>query len=118
MEKLTASDAQASDFFGITVAVSSNTAVVGANLEDAGGPEAGDASMFDLLIPKPTPTVSLLVGGISLDSDLRPLPLETSQPDSSPWAVVAFAAAVFLLALGGVARYARLRRRERGRPVA
>ncbi len=37
VEKLTASDAQAGDFFGISVAVSGDTAVVGANQEDAAG---------------------------------------------------------------------------------
>ena len=37
VKKLTASDAQTSDFFGISVAVSGDTAVVGAVGEDAGG---------------------------------------------------------------------------------
>ncbi len=44
--KLTASDAQATDWFGATVAVSGDTAVVGAYLEDAGGDFAGAAYVF------------------------------------------------------------------------
>ena len=50
------------------------------------------------------------VGGISLDSDLRPLPLETTNPDSSPWGVaVGIVSAASLLAVGGAAWYARQR---------
>ena len=45
------------------------------------------------------------VGGISLDSDLRPLPLETSQPSSLPWAWGIAVAAACLLVLGGAAWY-------------
>ena len=44
--KLTASDAQAGDQFGHGVAVSGDTAVVGANFEDAGGSNAGAAYVF------------------------------------------------------------------------
>jgi len=44
--KLTASDAQTADFFGDSVAVSGDTAVVGADLEDAGGDDAGAAYVF------------------------------------------------------------------------
>ena len=57
----------------------------------------------------PTPTPGP-VGGISLDSDLRPLPLETAQPSTPPRAVVGIAAAACLLALGGAAWYARRQR--------
>ncbi|MCH8850197.1 MAG: FG-GAP repeat protein [Chloroflexi bacterium] len=46
VKKLTASDAQANDFFGASVAVSGDTAVVGARLEDAGGDFAGAAYVF------------------------------------------------------------------------
>ena len=47
-QKLTASDAQAYDHFGISVSLSSdgNTAIVGAYLEDAGGSNAGAAYVF------------------------------------------------------------------------
>ena len=48
--KLTASDAEARDFFGIDVAVSGDTAVVGAANEGVGG--KGAAYVFDLLLPK------------------------------------------------------------------
>ena len=44
--KLTASDAQTRDFFGWSVAVSGDTAVVGAFWEDAGGSNAGAAYVF------------------------------------------------------------------------
>ncbi|MCH8346643.1 MAG: FG-GAP repeat protein, partial [Chloroflexi bacterium] len=43
VKKLTASDAQALDRFGFSVAISGDTAVVGADLEDAGGANAGSA---------------------------------------------------------------------------
>ena len=46
VKKLTASDAQAGDNFGISVAVSGDTAVVGARFEDAGGSQAGAAYVF------------------------------------------------------------------------
>ena len=47
VKKLTASDAQAGDQFGISVAVSGDTAVVGASTEDAGGDDAGVAYVFE-----------------------------------------------------------------------
>ena len=46
VKKLLASDAQADDWFGWSVAVSGTSAVVGAYLEDAGGSEAGAAYVF------------------------------------------------------------------------
>jgi hypothetical protein len=44
--KLMASDAQSSDYFGGSVAVSGDTAVIGARLEDTGGSGAGAAYVF------------------------------------------------------------------------
>ena len=44
--KLVASDAQASDEFGKTVAIGGNTIVVGAPVEDTGGSSAGSAYVF------------------------------------------------------------------------
>jgi len=45
--KLTASDAAASDYFGVSVSVSGDTAVIGANGDDhAGGTDAGSAYVF------------------------------------------------------------------------
>ena len=103
VKKLIASDAQAFDVLGISVAVSGNTAVVGAWHEDAGGSNAGAAYVFDPLLPKP-------IGGISLDSDLRSLPLETTNPDSALWGIaVAIVVAACLLAVGGAAWYGRRR---------
>ena len=55
IRKLLASDAQASDNFGFSVAVSGDTAVVGAFREDARGSSAGAAYVFDLTQTKPTP---------------------------------------------------------------
>ena len=45
-KKLVASDAQASDYFGISVDISSNTVVAGAYKEDTGGLDAGAAYTF------------------------------------------------------------------------
>uniref|UniRef100_A0AB38ZMA1 Glycine-rich domain-containing protein n=1 Tax=Mantoniella tinhauana virus 1 TaxID=3111543 RepID=A0AB38ZMA1_9VIRU len=44
--KIVASDAQASDYFGISVAISGDYAIVGAHNEDAGGSDAGAAYVF------------------------------------------------------------------------
>jgi hypothetical protein len=46
VKKLTASDAEAGDYFGTGVAVSGDTAVVGADGEDAGAESAGAAYVF------------------------------------------------------------------------
>ncbi|MCH8065960.1 MAG: FG-GAP repeat protein, partial [Chloroflexi bacterium] len=54
--KLTASDAQNSDGFAYSVAVSGDTAVVGAKNEDAGGNSAGAAYVFQLKQPFPGDT--------------------------------------------------------------
>jgi hypothetical protein len=45
--KLTASDADAGDIFGISVAISGTTAVVGAWRNDDAGPDTGSAYLFD-----------------------------------------------------------------------
>ncbi|MDM8554218.1 choice-of-anchor D domain-containing protein [Desulfococcaceae bacterium HSG7] len=44
--KLTASDAAANDWFGISVAVNGNTAIVGAHFDDDGGARSGSAYIF------------------------------------------------------------------------
>ncbi len=44
--KLTASDAAANDNFGVSVAVSGDTAVIGAYLDDDGGSDSGSAYVF------------------------------------------------------------------------
>ena len=135
MAKLTASDAQAGNLFGYGVAISGDTAVVGASSKFSGF-EPGAAYVFDLAQPKPTPadtptatitptltitptstitptpmaTIPPGVGGVSLDSDLRALPLETADPASAPWGVtLAIVAVVSLAAVGGEAWYARRR---------
>ncbi len=130
-KKLTASDAAAGDFFGKGVAVRGDTALVGAWRESAGGSAAGAVYVFDLLRPKPTPsftptatttptpTVPPPVGGISLDTDLKSLPLETANPGSSPWGIaVGIVAVASLFALGGAAWYAGRWRRAHGRSAA
>ena len=47
VQKLVASDAQASDYFGYGVALGGDRAVIGAFGEDAGGPNAGAAYIFE-----------------------------------------------------------------------
>ena len=58
-EKLTASDAAESDRFGISVAISGDSVVVGANLDDDGGSDSGSAYVFTrsgcLLYTSPSP---------------------------------------------------------------
>ncbi len=56
-----------------------------------------------------SPTTPVPVGGISLDSDLRPLPLETTNPDSLTWSVAVGIVAAGIISLGGAAWYARKR---------
>ncbi len=57
-QKLTASDAAADDQFGISVAISGETAVVGAYGDDDGGSASGSAYVYDLST-LPTPTITL-----------------------------------------------------------
>lgn len=45
--KLTASDAQASDEFGLSVSLSNNRALIGAHLEDANGTDSGSAYVYE-----------------------------------------------------------------------
>jgi hypothetical protein len=54
VQKLTASDAQDFDVFGFSVAVSGDTAVVGAIGEDAGGADAGAAYVFQVPPKQPS----------------------------------------------------------------
>ena len=104
-KKLTASDAQAGDGFGV-VAISGGTLIVGAPGEDAGASNVGAAYVFE------TPQE---VGGLVVDLDEGPL--SAAQPSGgSPGrlagtvAGVAAAVAAGSLALGGAAWYARKRR--------
>jgi len=46
--KLTADDAAANDLFGSSVAISGNTALVGARRDDVGGSRSGSAYLFDI----------------------------------------------------------------------
>ncbi len=46
--KLTAADAAQTDFFGVSVSISGNTAVIGAYLDDDGGIGSGSAYVFQL----------------------------------------------------------------------
>lgn len=46
--KLTASDAAAGDYFGRSVSISGNTAVIGATFNDGGGSNSGAAYVFDV----------------------------------------------------------------------
>ena len=128
---LTASDTKDNDNFGISAAVSNDTAVVGAYFADAGASDTGAAYVFDLSQPKPTPvdtptatitpTPTIMptatatrtpdpVGGIALDANLQALPLETTNSGRTPWGIaLAIVAAASLVAAGGTAWYARRR---------
>ena len=104
--KLTASDAQANDFFGISVALSGDTAVVGANEEDAGGSGAGAAYVFG----------PGFVGGIAELPEVAGAPLETggsSGGSAGVLAGLAGAVAAGAVAVGSAAWYTRRRRNER-----
>ena len=130
VRKLTASDARVKDLFGISLAASGSAVIVGAQGE-------GAAYVFDLLISKPTatitptpsftptstftptitltptqtPTAPLAVGGIALDADLRSLPLETNSAHSAHWSsALAIAAAANFVALGSFLWYTRRKR--------
>ena len=92
--KLTASDAQADDQFGWSVAVSGDTAVVGAYQEDAGGSQAGAAYVFQQPVAP--------VGGLAELPDVA----GSSGPN---YAVLAALAGLALVALTAGAWYARRR---------
>jgi FG-GAP repeat len=47
--KLTASDAAAGDYFGYSVAISGNTAIVGSYRDDDSGADSGSAYLFDVI---------------------------------------------------------------------
>jgi hypothetical protein len=61
--KLTASDAAADDWFGNSVAISGNTAVVGAIQDDDGSFDSGSAYLFT---PEPSTFVLATLGLLSL----------------------------------------------------
>ena len=122
VKKLTASDAQVNDFFGISVAASGDTAVVGAFLEDAGGSNAGAEYVFQEPPPTPTatdtptPTATPPPGQLPLGgSGVFP---DTPGADGSSGLSYRVLAGIFAavtagaLALGGAAWYARRRRRS------
>ena len=52
--KLTASDGEANDFFGYSVSVYNNTAVIGAFFDDDKGPNSGSAYVFSVDTTSPT----------------------------------------------------------------
>ena len=133
--KLTASDAQANDVFGIGVAVSGDTAFVGASAEDAGGVDAGAVYVFEQPVPTPTPTptntpiptptqtatpvpptpiggIGIFPGGDGAGAGAVSLPQTGTGGDRGAavlnWLVAVAAGA---LALGGAAWYARRRLR-------
>ncbi len=72
VQKLIASDHQATDFFGSGVAVAGGTVVVGAFREDAGGSSAGAAYVFQGPAPIITPTSTVTVA-----------PTETNTPGAA-----------------------------------
>ena len=105
LKKLTASDAEASDSFGYSVAISAETTIVGALTEDESGIGAGAAYAFQEPVPTPPS-----VGGIALDGDAD-LRLLESPESSSSFVVLAKSIAVFAgaLAIGGASWLTRKR---------
>ena len=98
MKKLTASDAQAGDQFGLSAGISGDTGIVGAFFEDAGAPDAGAAYVFQ--VPP--------VGGLAvdLDGDAPSTPLDTAQSSGGNTGLLAgvtAAVAAAAVALGGAA---------------
>ena len=77
VRKLAASDAELFDRFGTGVALSGDTAIVGAYSEDTGGADAGAAYVFEQLQPKPTPTTTPT-------PTVTPTPTITSAPTITP----------------------------------
>ncbi len=102
VKKLTASDAQPADYFGLSVAISGDTAVVGAIGEDSAGGDAGAAYVFEVPPAK--------VGGLVVDLDEGPL--SAAQPSGGgagrlAGTVAKAGIAALAVALTGAAWYAR-----------
>ncbi|WP_269542026.1 FG-GAP repeat protein [Cerasicoccus fimbriatus] len=57
--KLTASDAASTDYFGYSVGISGNTAIIGAEQDDDLGPSSGSAYIYDLAVEPITITFDL-----------------------------------------------------------
>ena len=72
VKKLTASDAEGGDWFGISVAISGDTATVGAYGDDAGGYATGAAYVFELDITSTAPAAAAGPGGVT---DLSAIPV-------------------------------------------
>nr|CRH07569.1 Protein of unknown function. Containing four cadherin domains and two bacterial pre-peptidase C-terminal domains [Candidatus Magnetococcus massalia] len=83
--KLQASDAQAYDEFGLSVAIDGNYAIVGAYGEDTGGSSAGAAYLFSLPTTNQTPTdISLSNSSIAENSTGAIVgTLSATDPDSN-----------------------------------
>ena len=101
VKKLTASDAQADDIFGHSVAVSGDTAVVGAFAEDAEGLTAGAAYVFGPAGP---------VGGIAELPEVAGVPVKTPASSRSNTLPLIAATVAGAIALSGVVWYARRQR--------
>ena len=115
VKKLVASDAQASGFLGQSVAVSGDTALVGAqNDEHAGGIAAGAAYVFQ--VPPPTAIasdtstpMSGAVEGTAELPDVEGTTPSSSGPGAGLVAGIGVAVVASVVVLGGAAWYARKR---------
>ena len=76
--KLTASDAQTNDLFSAGVAVSGDTAVVGADFEDGGATDGGAVYVFERSAGSPIPTAKTTDTPQPASTDT---PVPTSKPD-------------------------------------
>ncbi len=114
VKKLVASDAQAGNFFGQSVALSGDTAIVGAAFEDAGGIGAGAAYVFQELSPTATatdtstPTAGSVEGTAELP-DVEGTTPGSSGPGAGLVAGIGVAVVASVVVLGGAAWYARKR---------
>ena len=116
VNKLTASDAQADDIFGLGVSLSGEIVVVGAPREDAFGESSGAAYVFHLQEPKATPTLTPTpppaVGGIAIEGDAGLRSLEMRESSSRSFGALSWsiAAAAGTVALASATWWARRRR--------
>ena len=83
VKKLTASDAQAQDYFGNSVAVDGGTIVVGAWLEDARGMNAGATYIFEGDVGSPAPTATATDTPLPVSTN-TPVPTSTPAPTATP----------------------------------
>ena len=104
--KLAASDGAAFDWFGVSVSVSGDTALVGASLDDDKGSGSGSAYVYELGLPSVGGIVELAIGSSDSPADVSD---RSGSDRAGPIAAAVAAGAVALVAGGWYARRRRLR---------